>query len=207
MYRSGIYLFNPRNEEKEFLPQITKILSYEVPDLISIIQIYSENNQLRLLKTYSLDHFGHEEVQNQVKIQIEMWSNTPIEISYKLNFGHHSWDSNFTAYIDDSMKLVERPIYTTDVEIDTKNAIELNGYFTYPSVNGGMLKESFINDHSKHQNVTISWANSSPIGCTLSDFNEVRFMLFRNIANNDQKGLDEMLKDKRTSKVAFIFRL
>lgn len=182
-------------------------MCYEVPDLISIIQVYSENNQLKLLKTYSLDHFGHEEVQNQVKIQVEMWSDASIEISYNLNFDHHSWDSNFTAFIDDSMKLVERPIYNRDVDIQTKNSIELNGYFTYPSVNGGMIKESFTDDDYKHQNITISWANSSPIGCTLSDFNEVRFMLFRNIVNNDQKGLDEKLKDKRTSKTTFIFRM
>jgi hypothetical protein len=178
-----------------------------IPDLTSIIQVYSESDQLILLKTYSLDYFGHKEMQNQMKVQVEMWTDAVIEVSYNLNFGHHSWESDYAAYIDDSMKLVERPIYNQDVDIDYLNPGELYGYFTYPSVNGGMIKESFTDDGKNQHNISISWANSSPIGCTLNDFNEVSFMLFRNLGHNDNKGIDELLTDKRTSKTTFIFRL
>mmetsp|Transcript_4271 Transcript_4271/g.4021 ORF Transcript_4271/g.4021 Transcript_4271/m.4021 type:complete len:197 (+) Transcript_4271:3-593(+) len=69
-----------------------------------------------------------------------------------------------------------------------------------------MLLEAYHNG-SKEELHQFSWANSNPIGCTLSQENQIDFMVFRNIEANDNKGIFELYSDPRTTYTSFMFRL
>lgn len=104
------------------------------------------------------------------------------------------------------MKLVQRPIFDKNINIEHESIHELYGYFTSPCVNGGMLLESYHNG-TKEELHQFSWANSNPIGCTLSEENQIDFVVFRNIQTNDNKGINELYLDPHTTYTSFMFRL
>ena len=65
-------------------------------------------------------------------MEIQISSSRIAEISMSIKRESKKEDSKFKGYIDDSMKLVERPIYNREQGINTTSDNELIGYFTYP---------------------------------------------------------------------------
>lgn len=108
------------------------------------------------------------------------------------------------AYADDSMKLVERPIYDKKLGIPHSHPSELEGYFTSPWVHGGIIREIY-EESDTTKSSAFGWANSSPLGCTFSDKNEIAFNIFRNIAKSDHKGWDDSYQDPHIVSIAFQF--
>jgi len=141
--------------------------------------------------------------QLHTKIQISsIWT---AEISYNIKKEHKSSNSEFKAYADDSMKMVERPIYDTNSKIKRTNKYELNGYFTSPCVHGGMLRELYKDSSGKQQESFLGWANSNPIGCTFADKGEIDITIFRSIGNNDYKGVNDFLHESHVISTSFQF--
>ncbi|CAI2375441.1 unnamed protein product [Moneuplotes crassus] len=93
----------------------------------------------------------------------------------------------YTAYVDDSMKLVERPIYNKKARVKRSNDVELTGFFTYPCVYGGALRTT----HNSEDHY-FGWSNSHSIGCTFSEENRVEIMIYRKFGINDHKGLNSV---------------
>jgi hypothetical protein len=200
--RSGLYLFNPRSARVDVRFDETEMWYYEVPGLKSIIQAYHSDSKTKILKTYSLDQHGLDGVRSQVFIEVQAHSEERWEMFWGLRKDHLSSNNQFKAYNDDSMKLVNRPIYNTHVNFKYTNDHELNGYFTSPCIHGGMMTEE--TGSNVYQ---FSWANSNPIGCTFSDKNQVDFMVHRNIASNDNKGVNEYYDDKRATATGIMVRM
>lgn len=178
---------------------------YELPNLKSIVQVYHKSGKTKFLKTYSLDQVGLEGNLEQFFLEVQTFTEERWEMSFGIQKQKHSSSSTFKTFVDDSMKLVNRPIYTQNVKFKFTNKHELYGYFTSPCVHGGMLSEK-LKKGSKDE-YQFSWANSNPIGCTLSADNQIDFMVFRNIQSNDNKGVNEYFTDPHTTYTSFMFRL
>lgn len=181
--RSGLYLFNPRSNREIMDFNKNEIYYTHLEGLKTILQVYSLKGSTKVLRTYSIDHSGHPENQKQLYTNIEMITSDYYEMSYSLKLSK-SPSSKYLAYADDSLKLVERPIFSRNVNVKATNENELTGYYTYGCVYGGMLREVSTDTH-------FSWANDSPLGCTFSADFQVDFWLFRNIGGNDWKGVNE----------------
>lgn len=179
---------------------------YELPNLKSIVQVFHSSGKTKFLKTYSLDLVGLEGNLDQFFLEVQTFTNEKWEMSFGIHKGSHSSSSTFKSYVDDSMKLINRPIYDKNFKIQHTNEHELFGYFTSPCVHGGMLSEKFRNG-PKDEEHQLSWSNSNPIGCTLSANNQIDFMVFRNIQSNDNKGVREYFTDPHATSTSFIFRL
>ncbi|CAI2377711.1 unnamed protein product [Moneuplotes crassus] len=202
--RSGIYLYNPREERSYFKVIWKQMRIYEIPGLKTIYQVSGRDTETKILRTFSLNHNGHEQSQRQFFHQIDAFTDDYIEINYRISFKPFGENSEFRSYIDDSMKLIERPIFDINSPLKRETASELLGFYTFPSVNGGMLEETI---EGSGQQVFISWANSNSLGATLSGPKEVSFVIFRNLYNNDQKGVPEDLVESRSSNLPMIFRI
>lgn len=175
--RSGIYIFNPRTEQMKVTFDNSMQMLYELPDMLSILQVHLFNRDTVALKTYSIVHGISSPLNSQVNLVVDFHSTEYIEASYKLDWINNKSTSKFKVYADDSMKLVERRIYDPEFNLTTINDIEKMGYFTSSCVHGGILQEI----ESDQQQWFLGWANSNSIGCTFSDNNQVEIMLFRNI--------------------------
>lgn len=178
---------------------------YELPNLKSIVQVYHEAGNTKILKSYAIDQAGHEENQQQIFLEVQAYTTEPWEMSFGIKVTKDDQSSEFKSYVDDSLKMVNRPIYNTKINIKRANDHELYGLFTYPCVHGGMLSE--IPKDSKKEQHNFSWANSNAIGCTMTADNQVDFWVYRNINSNDNKGIYELYADPRTTYNSFIFRL
>ena len=128
--RSGHYIFNPIEKEEVFKTMLQKKYHYKLGDLITIFQVHEVAKNAQILKTYSVNQQGNQKLLEEYAMQIEFFSKDTIEASLSLKLSEKSGKS-FTAYADDSMKLIERPIYHKNVDIMRHNNIELTGYFTY----------------------------------------------------------------------------
>ncbi|CAI2377845.1 unnamed protein product [Moneuplotes crassus] len=204
--RSGLYLFNPRSAQIEVKTNLTSIWYYELPNLKSIIQVEHGGGATRFLKTYSIDQVGLDENLEQFFLEVHSFTSEVWEVSFGIKKDKQAKDSEFKTFIDDSMKLVERPIFDKNLDIQHIRPEELYGYYTSPCVNGGMLSET-VKKQDVDEIHQLSWANSNPIGCTLSSQNQIDFMVFRNIGSNDLKGVDETPIDSHATYNSFIFRL
>jgi len=178
-----------------------------MPGMKSVLQVYKKAKGLTELKTYTLDHTGGVETQKQFYHQIRTFTTLFVEINYGLSFEKKSEDSVFESYIDDSLKLVQRPILDPTSTLKRKDSSELDGYYTFPSVNGGLLKEIQDLENGDKKQTSISWLNSNSLGATLTGPKEVNFILFRNSKNNDFKGVPGTLQDPHTTSISFIFRV
>jgi hypothetical protein len=178
---------------------------YELPNLKSIHQVYHDSGSTKVLKTYAVDHAGHEENKQQMALEVQAFTTESWEMSFGLTVSKNDYSSTFKSYVDDSLKMVNRPIYNTKINIKRANDHELYGLFTYPCVHGGMLSE-IPKDKTKNQH-NFSWANSNSMGCTMSADMQVLFYIFRNIQSNDNKGISELYIDQRVTYSSFIFRL
>lgn len=126
------------------------------------------------------------------------------EVQYNIKKVAKSSDSHFRAYADDSLKMIERPIFNTDVNIARTNNYELNGYFTSACVHGGMLREDFEASGVKFTSI-FGWANSNPIGCTFSDDGEVDIMIYRYLTQSDYKGVNDRIPEDHVVSTSFQF--
>ena len=115
---------------------------YELPDLKSIFQSYHSRGNTKVLKTYSIDHTGLDENLKQFHLEVQAHTDERWEMSFGFKKSRESSTSSFKSYADDSMKLVNRPIYDKNLKIKHTNEHELFGYFTSPCVHGGMLEEN-----------------------------------------------------------------
>ena len=87
------------------------------------------------------------------------------------------------------------------LEVKFTSQNELNGFFTFPWVHGGMLRETFGSTSGNSTDNFFGWANSNPIGWTFSEDNRVEIMLYRSIGGNDNKGVDERFQDTLRNKM------
>lgn len=94
-------------------------------------------------------------------------------------------EGDWKLYVDDSMKMVERPVYDpNNKQYKHKNPTELLGLYTYPSVHGCMLEETKAGKQSY-----FGFTNSHTTGVTYSSKNTLDIGLHRNIHNMDLKGI------------------
>jgi len=204
--RSGIYLFNPRHEKMKINFNKPKITIFEIGELVKIVQVHLTSDTEKLLKTYIVNLSGCPNLMKQLFLEVQIASKKVAEISMGLKKKPVHSGSEFRSYADDSMKLIERPIYDNKVNIKRTNDNELNGYYNYACVHGGMMREIFKpGTISLEQESFFGWANSNPIGCTFTGNNEVDFMLYRSIGNNDYKGVSDYLHDKHVMSTSFQF--
>jgi len=203
--RSGHYIFNPRHQKEPLSLSNTAIYMFE-GSALQIVQVYKSSTNYQLLKTYIVNSHGCPNLMKQLNVEIQFFQSAQtIEVLYSLTRKPKSIESSFKAYVDDSMKLVERPIYNTSVSTKRTNNFELNGLFTYPCVHGGVLRETYKDSALRNLESFFGWANSNPIGCVMSGNNQVEFMISRTIGNNDYKGVNENLYDKRVVSTGFQF--
>ena len=203
--RSGLYIFNPRHQKKEIEFDSSTLTYTEITGLVYILQVHHRNSQNDVLKTYIVNLSGCPNLKKQLFTEIQIISQMTAEISYDLKKVHKSKNSEFKAYADDSMKLVERPIFDSKAKIKHTNEFELNGYFTSACVHGGMLRESYNDSKNDFKESFFGWANSNPIGCTFADKGEVDIMVFRTLGNNDRKGVVDLLRESHVTSTAFQF--
>jgi hypothetical protein len=203
--RSGLYLFNPRHAKSVIHFNRASVKLFEVGGLLSILQVYRTNNEDHLLKTYIVNKSGWPNLMKQLFLEVQFSSTRVAEISMNIRKQSHSASSTYKAYVDDSMKLVERPIFTTNVNISRTNDNELNGYFTYAWVHGGILREIYKDQNNASIESFFGWANNNPIGCTFAANNEVDFMIFRSIGNNDYKGVSDYMRETHVVSTNFQF--
>ena len=204
--RSGLYLFNPRNTKIDVKFSRTEIYEFSMTNLLSIVQVYKYNGKERMLKTYIVNQNGCPNLMKQLFMELQIDSSRVAEISLSLKKGYKSSDATHKAYADDSMKLVERPIFDINSKIPHTTLSELEGYYTSPCVHGGMIRESYKEMSNSHQKESFfGWANSNPLGCTFSDKNEVAFMVFRSIGQSDYKGVNDRYNDEHVISTSFQF--
>ena len=158
--RSGAYLFNPRHQKAEIKFDKVKIYDIEVGKFLHIVQVYKHNTNSRLLKTYMVNKSGCPNLMKQLFMEIQFVSDEYIEVNLNLHKKSKSSSSQYKGYIDDSMFMVERPIYNKNSSIRRTNDYELNGYYTYPCVHGGMLRETYTRDNRNLESF-FGWANSN----------------------------------------------
>ena len=195
--RSGFYLFNPRRRREDMEFKDVKMHYFELPGMASMIQVEMVHGQTKILKTHIVYQDGDVNLQKQLYTQIQVSSGDILELSYGLKKVHKSSDSTFRAYADDSMKLVERPIYDKSIKIKRTNDYELNGYFTSSCVHGGIIRETYDSESF------FGWANSNPIGCNFPGEGQVNIMIFRSVNNNDWKGISETLNERHVLSTDF----
>lgn len=177
--RSGHYIFNPMKKRQTIKPTEVEIYEYRIGGLATLYQVYAKDSNNHILKTFSVNTFGCKLLQEQFALQFEFFSQQSIEASLSLKLSDHGKGAKFTSYADDSMKLIERPIYNKKVNIKRHNDIELTGYFTYACVHGGAMKKT-----TSEGEIMFGWVNSNPIGCTFSENNRVDMMIHRKFSNN-----------------------
>lgn len=201
--RSGLYLFNPRHPKTNIdFPNIN-IHMFDITGMLKLVQVFKQNGSERLLKTYIVNMEGCPNLMKQLFMEVQIDSDRIAEISLVLKKKNKSDNSMFKAYADDSMKMVERPIYDKNSKIPHSDPSELDGYYTSACVHGGALREAY----NKAGNVEsiFGWANSSPLGCTFSEKNEISFMIFRSIGSSDYKGVSDTFKDDHINSISFQF--
>ena len=203
--RSGLYLYNPRNNKTEVNFKNTEIYSFKVKNLVDIVQVYKYNNNERVLKTYIINQNGCPNLRKQFFMEFEIDSDRVAEFSFTLRKIYKSASSTHKAYADDSMKMVERPILDPRSKIPHTNVNELEGYYTSPCVHGGLLRETYKKLTNQSYESFFGWANSNPIGCTFSANNEVSFVVFRSIGQSDYKGVNDRFKDNHVVSTSFQF--
>ena len=81
--KSGMYIFNPRHEKKEIFFNNTKMIEFEIPNLIKIVQVARKNEE-KFLKTYGISLTDTID-KNQLSLEIQITSPRNIEISMVLN--------------------------------------------------------------------------------------------------------------------------
>ncbi|CAI2376267.1 unnamed protein product [Moneuplotes crassus] len=198
--RSGHYIFNPMTEKVTMNFSSTELYEYQIGDLTTLYQVVMKNNVTMVVKSYSVNQKGCPRLKDQYSFQLEFFSKLIIEASLSLKLSSSGKDAKFTAYVDDSMKLIERPIYDKKVDIKRHNDIELNGFFTYACVHGGALKKSM-----NSKDLYFGWQNSNPIGCTFSEKNRVEIMIHRKFGNNDYKGMVSTQVQDHVTSISFQF--
>ena len=108
--RSGLYLFNPRSNKETFQSISQSSLFYEDQGFIQILQVYQKGQSIHTLKTYIVYKDGDSQLQNQLFLEVQTSSTSFFELNYSLKLGAKSVNSDFRAYTDDSLKMVQRPI-------------------------------------------------------------------------------------------------
>jgi hypothetical protein len=201
--RSGLYLFNPRHPKKVIDFASTDIHVFDIGGMLKLVQVFKQNGSERLLKNYIVNHDGCPNLKKQLFMEVHIDSDRIAEISLVLTKKHKASDSTHKAYADDSMKMVERPIYDKNSKIPHSHESELEGYYTSACVHGGALRETY--KQSGHKDSFFGWANSSPLGCTFSDKGEISFMIFRSIGHSDYKGVSDTYKDEHINSISFQF--
>lgn len=132
--------------------------------------------------------------------QIQTQTGRMIELCYKLIKELKDFSSSLSAYGDDSMKLIKRPIYKSKSKYDHRKKTTLVGSYMINCVHGGMIREN-----STPQSF-LGWSNSNPIGCVFSKESEVELMIFRSAQRRPDKGLDdEYLEDYHVMTTDFLF--
>ena len=169
-----------------------------------MLQVYQKDGSTDVLKTYIINMSGCPNLKKQLFTEVQIFSKMTAEIQYNLKKKVMNSKSTHKAYADDSMKLVERPIYDKNVDIKRTNDYELNGFFTSACVHGGMLRETLKSGNSQVESY-FGWANSNPIGCTFAGPGEVDIMVFRTLGNNDQKGVNDKVRETHVISTAFQF--
>eukprot|EP00344_Euplotes_crassus_P012347 CAMPEP_0197017414 /NCGR_PEP_ID=MMETSP1380-20130617/79524_1 /TAXON_ID=5936 /ORGANISM="Euplotes crassus, Strain CT5" /LENGTH=812 /DNA_ID=CAMNT_0042444507 /DNA_START=175 /DNA_END=2613 /DNA_ORIENTATION=+ len=226
--RSGLYIFNPRNTKVKVPFSNTEMYRYRISGLIDVLQVYRHSSEDRLLKTYIVNQDGCPNLRKQFFMEIQFETKRMAEVSFSLKKVPKSSNGEYKSYADDSMRLIERPIFDRSSKIPHTNLAELEGYYerpifdksskiphtnlaelegyyTYSCVHGGLIREMDKNSPDGNTDIFFGWANSNPIGCTFSDKSEVSFMIFRNIANSDNKGVNDRLVDRHITSTAFQF--
>ena len=92
--------------------------------------------------------------------------------------------------------MVDRPGYNGTSEYKTRSKDEAYGQFTYACVHGGMLQQG-----DKY----FGWSNSHPTGCSYDDDQTVDVWLHRSTVSNDNKGISEMMNDRRIVTIGMAF--
>ena len=187
---SDTYLSNPSPFRSEIEFNTTKMLYFELPGIASIIQVIMKHSYIQILKTHIVYQDGDVNLQKQLYTQIQV-SNYyyQSELSYNLKKVHKSSDSTFKAYVDDSMKLVERPFFNESVEIKTKSHLVRYGNFTSSCVHGGIIRETYDSESF------FGWANSKSMGCGFYKEGQVNFIVSRSTMNRDENNRDEDFKN------------
>lgn len=206
---SGIYLFNPRKEPIDLVFKDVKMARHDLGSTMSIIQIFKQSTAEKMLKTLVQVSKSKDITNRHLFIEIQFQSNRYAEYQLHIEKTKHSDNSVYKGYVDDSLKTVERPIYHTNIDVNRTTDIELLGYFTYPCVMGGALREQYsqtpdrLKNSVKDSESFLGWANSNPIGCTFTDNNKVSFMIFRSAGRSDNKGVSEKIMDKHVVTTSF----
>ena len=183
--RSGHYIFNPMSGSESIDFTYASMYEYKLGELGTIFQVHKIAHNAQILKTYSVHKKGCPRLLEQFALQVEFFSRDAIEVQLSYKLSDLSRAATYKAYADDSMKLIERPIYDKNVDIWRHNDEELKGFFTYPCVHGGALrKTSFVKDDPVPKDLYFGWSNSNPIGCTFSENNKVDIMISRQVTHN-----------------------
>lgn len=206
---SGIYLFNPRDNPIDMVFEDVKIAKHTLGNTMTIIQVFKKSTSEQMLKTLVKLSKSKDITNRHLFIEIQFQSSRFAEYQLHIEKTKHSDNSNYRGYVDDSLKTVERPIYHTNIDVNRTTDIELLGYFTYPCVMGGALREQYshtpknLEDNIKDSESFLGWANSNPIGCTLTNNNKVSFMIFRSAGRSDNKGVSGKIMDKHVVTTSF----
>ena len=76
---------------------------YELPSLKSIHQVYHDSGSTKVLKTYAVDHTGHEENKQQMALEVQAFTTESWEMSFGLTVSKDDYSSTFKSYVDDSL--------------------------------------------------------------------------------------------------------
>ena len=108
--RSGLYLFNPRSKKETVNFSSSVVTYFEEANMMQILQVFQKTQSIHVLKTFIVYKNWDSELMSQLSAEIQTSSSAFIEMSYSLKLSKHSENSDFRAYTDDSLKIVQRPI-------------------------------------------------------------------------------------------------
>lgn len=162
MTKSGLYVFNPLHNRKVLKLQ-NKSVSVMQMGKIQVIQVIKYDDHNTLVKTYVNVHNQNSQKFDHLMMQVQYGSDKVHEVTMNIVRGAKKTSSVASAYVDDSMKLVQRPIYDPTVELPV-NKSEIIGLFTYPCVQGGLLREQYHKNFNDKAEYFLGWSNSHPIG-------------------------------------------
>ena len=197
---SGHYTFTPSEDRQDLILSNTIMYRFDLPGIASIIQVHLYDKQTDILKTHIVYQEGQVALQRQLMTQIQIQTSRMIEVCYKLIKQLKDFRSSLTAYADDSMKLIKRPIYKSESKHDHITKFNLYGFYMINCVHGGMISENYTL-HS-----FLGWSNSNPIGCIFSRESEVELMVIRSAKRRPDKGIDdEYLEEFHVMTTDFLF--
>ena len=197
---SGHYTFTPKEDKQDLVLKNSIMYRFDLPGIASIIQVHLYDEKIDILKTHIVYQKGQVNLQRQLMTQIQIQTNRMIEVCYKLIKDLKDFSSSLTAYNDDSMKLIKRPIYKSESKYAHETKFDLYGLYMINCVHGGMIRENYTSQSF------FGWSNSNPIGCIFSRESEVELMVIRSAKRKPDKGIDdEYLEEYHVMTTDFLF--